>query len=729
MNALPPSQLSPTETECPMDGKLPGDGEAENPHFWCNNRAGMVLHQKSPDREQASAANSNNVTSRSCSRCGSIGSNKSTKTNTSHHSACHELSNNDQSMHIPEIATHSCCNGNYTADSDAEQYFVNNVSHRSSMTHIPTDLVSYGSCNSLSHRSRTPVNGDGGSSTGATHKHGGSHHHPHPHQYHYQQHHTSCKKVALQGRGHCRHRRKSSSSTLPDSIIHRRDTDSSSVRGSESCIYEPLHVDVSSPSTANNTVILTPSKITIERNHGEPPQMVRDTSSSDLPDYVYTPSPVKWHFPAERVDKKPTKDTDYIEVVSEPECSAPDEKEVKKFTYDSKTISVWRTDNEETTNTVIYHHESEAVENCCDNYYFHCKADGEIENCSGVSCEFISTNNIDCCDQIVDNINNDNVPAKQIESLNNMVAIASHPTTPLINFHKNNISTLSTRLDLSPELRRYSKFTNLQQQNDTNLTPHHFPTGNQNSNGVAVQNGNNTMNQNLECNYFSDNKFVNTMRDVPRNQQQPQQQQHQQQPQSTQLNSPGHPQINSESSYYLQTNQNAFELFNISNSTLYEKPFGSINLTTQNQFEPFSNRQQSGNNNNNNGSNNNNNNNNETSDIQIHREYNAGQANDTGNMRLHGDNSRINMDNGDRHGGEANGLGDGGGGSGSNGGRRDGAGDDDADGDNNNHTVNTRDESMMSRLLTRRRHLGLGGLFREVRKRARKYTDNNRRDT
>lgn len=694
MNALPPSQLSPTETECPL--------------------------------EVAAAANSNNVTSRSCSRCGSIGSNKSTKTNASHtHSACHELSNNDQTIHLPGIPTHPCCNGNYTADSDAEQYFVNNVSHRSSMTHIPTDLVSYGSYNSLSHRSRTPVNGDGGSAS--SHKHSGGHHNPHP-QYYYQPHHTSCKKVALQGRGHCRHRRKSSSSTLPDSIIHRRDTDSSSVRGSESCIYEPLHVDVSSPSTANNTVILTPSKITIERNHGEQQHMVRDTSSSDLPEYVYTQSPVKWHFPAERIDKKPSKDTDYIEVVSEPECSTVrDDKEVKKFTYDSKTISVWRTDNEETTNTVIFHHESEAVENCCDNYYFHCKADGEIENCSGISCEFISANNVDCCDHILDNAN-DNSPAKQIESLNNMVAISSYPTTPLINFHKNNISTLSTRLDLSPELRRFSKFTNLQQQNDTNLTPHHFPLGNQNasSSGGAMPNGNTNINQNLECNYFSDNKFVNTMRDGSRNQQQPQQQQPNQQ--STQVYSPGHPQINSESSYYMQTNQNAFELFNISNSTQYEKPFGSINLTTQNQFEPFSNRGQSGNNNGNGSNHNNNNNNNETSDVQINREYNAGQASETVNMRSDGGNSRINTDNGDRFGGEANGLSDAGGNN-SNGVRRAGAGDDDADGANNNHAVNTRDESLLSRLLSRRRHLGLGGLFREVRKRARKYTDNNRKDT
>lgn len=573
MNTLPPSsQLSPTETECPLN---------------------------------VGTAIATNVNSRSCSRCGSVSSNKSAsscKNIAGGHSACHELTNNDQIS--TAVATHQCCGGSggYTADSDAEQYFVNNVSHRSSMTHLPNDLVSYGSYSSLSHRSRTPVQSDG--SGHSRHSH---HHNSHGHQYHYQQHHTTCKKVALPGRGHYRHRRKSSSSTLPDSIHRRSDMDggssggSAGVRGSESCIYEPLHVDVSSPSTATNTVILTPSKITIERSQAEQmEQMARDTSSSDLPEYMYSESPIKWSFPVDREGKKRPNDTDYIEVLSEPECSSQDEKVASKCSYDSKTISVWRTDNEETTNTIIFHHESEVVENCCDNYYFHCKADNEFENCSAELCDFISKNNIEMENMEVPE---DAEPLKPTESLNNAVPLNGQSSAPLINFQKNNISTVSNRLDLSPEIRRYSKSTNLQQHNATNLTPHHFPIATLN-NSSATQNGNNTLNQNLGCNYFADDKFVNTSTinrgDVATTSSQTPQPSHSS---TSHHHSPGGlPQINSESSSYLQTlqttNQSGFELFNISNSTLYEKPFGSINLTTQNQFEPFSNRRQSINNNN-----------------------------------------------------------------------------------------------------------------------------------
>lgn len=705
MNAFPPNQLSPSETECPPDSV----GAA------------------------ASAANANAVNSRSCSRCGSVSSNKSNKTTASHHSVCHETTHNEPDAHTE--VTYPCCNGTYNGESDAEhQYFVNNVSHRSSMSHIPADMTSYGSYNSLSHRSRTPVPGEGGS--GNTHKHG-HYHYPQTYQYHYQPHHTSCKKVMVQDRSRCRHRRKSSSSTLPDSLVHRRaDTDSSSVRGSESCIYEPLHVDVSSPSTANNTVILTPSKITIERNQNE--HGPRETTNGDYHEFGYQASPIDWQFPpppepepstSGRGNKTAARDTDFIEVVAEPEDIAPrDDKDVKKFTYDSKTISVWRTDNEETTNTVIYHHETESVDNCCENYYFHCKAEGEIDNCSAVPCELMPiSGTMDCCEYT--NSETDDVPAKHSESLNNMVAVASHPTTPLINFQKNNISSLTHRLDLSPEVRRYSKFTNLQQQNDTNLTPHHFPVVSGESNGNANgQHRTANVNQNLGCNYFADDKFVNTSvgsRDAThqqQSQQQHQQQQQQQQPQPTTQpqqqphssnqatssfyqHSPGQPLINSESMQYLQTNSNTFELFNISNSALYEKPFGSINLTTQNQFEPFSNRRQSGNNNMDNG------------DLAARRDDRqsggggGAAAGHTMDRRPYAANDEA-MASGGASGSDINNPRD----------------DADADGDNNNHEDTTRDESLMSRLLTRRNPSVFGNVFRAVRKRARKFTD-DRKDT
>lgn len=633
MNALPSSQLSPTDADSP-----PGAIINSNP----------------------------------CSRCGSLSSNKSASSkNASHHDICHDAITKDHTLHV-DMAPHQYCNGSYAVESDAEQYFSRNASHRSSMHRPSTNMIRYGSLNSL--RSRSQVAPNGGDATERRHGH---HRRTHAPQYHYQQHHTSCKKVALQGRGNCRHRRKSSSSTLPDSMMHRRtDTDSSSLRGSESCIYEPLHVDVSSPSVGTNTVILTPSKITIERNGND--NMAQDLVRTDLPESsVYSLSPMpNWQYPPppppERTDNQPTRDIDYIEVLSEPEGGARgDKKDVQKYTYDSRTISVWRTDNEELTNTVILHHESEVVENCCDNYYFHCKAEGEVENCSAEFCDY-SSKDADC--GLIDE-----KQCNRAESLNNMIPVSSYPTTPLLNFHKNNIATTLNRLDLSPEIRRYSKFTNLQQQNDTNLTPHHFRVVN-----AGKSNGNININQNADGNYFNEEKFVNTSvasrdRDDARNQQQPQPQS------SSQFHSPGATQINSESSNYLQANQSDFELFNISSSKLYEKPFGSINLTTQNQFEPFSNQCQ---------------NNNEAGHSQ-----NQQRQGNNGDTAWH-ENNAINSD---RHRGELE-LADGDA--------------NDVEDDNNNFEVITRVESFMSRF----RNIGLSGLFRQVRKQARKYS-HNRKDT
>lgn len=633
MNALSSSQLSPTDAESPP---------------------GAIIN------------------SNTCSRCGSISSNKSASSkNVSHHDSCHDGINKEHSLHV-DMPSHQYCNGSYAIESDAEQYFSRNASHRSSMHRPSTNMIRYGSLNSLRSRSQASTNGD------TTERKHGHHRRAHVPQYHYQQHHTSCKKVSLQGRGNCRHRRKSSSSTLPDSMLHRRtDTDSSSLRGSESCIYEPLHIDVSSPSVGTNTVILTPSKITIERNGND--NMVQDLIRTDLPESsVYSLSPMpNWHYPApERTDKKASRDIDYIEVLSEPEGGGRDKKDVQKYTYDSRTISVWRTDNEELTNTVILHRESEVVENCCDNYYFHCKAEGEVENCSAEFCDYTSKET-EC--------NIDENHCNLAESLNNMMPVSSYPTTPLLNFHKNNISTTAARLDLSPEIRRYSKFTNLQQQNNSNLTPHHFRMLN-----AGKSNGNVNINQNSENNYFSEEKFVNNAsasRDDSHNAQQQSQAQSQSQSQSqstTHFHSPGTTQINSESSNYLHTNQSDFELFNISSSKLFEKPFGSINLTTQNQFEPFSNQCQ---------------NNNEAAGNSQMRQGNNGQTawhdNNAINSERH--RSELELANGDAN---------------------------DADDDNNNFEVITRVESLMNRF----RNIGLSGLFREVRKQARKYS-HNRKDT
>lgn len=578
----------------------------------------------------------------SCSRCSSINSTKSAIVTMHRDNSANEKESNYA------ILSKSCA-----GDSDGRCYLTETTSRRSSCSHLVRDAISsYGSYTSLSCRSSTPVASDGDVQRP---NHRGHHHrrHQHNHYHHHQQqksqiyyqtHHALCKMVTGLSqqsdtatpiaRKHCRHRRKSScSTTFGDSFRRRRrmDTESSSFHGSETSVYEPLHVDVNNADA--NTVILTPSKITIEYSNGQDTGCEATTSGGTLSRNDYTPSPIQWDFLTDREETERAQTvnnnvrSDLIEVLSlsdefnssycnnnlsKPDsCRQPNKKETsqKAHKYDvSSSYSTWRSatdNNEETTNTIIFHHESEVVENCCDNYFYCntsknnsetdidlCGADptetatNKSETSNGLdigicNCKSINFSSKCCCAT---------APPNQMKSLNNSTpstgSLNQLLATPLINFQKNNIASETQRcLDLSPDIRRYSKISNLREQNATNLMPNYFNRSRTNVNQEISPNPQEHLNQNLESFHSTDNKFTNTQRSTTT-------------ATTTQVTSPRLPVQSTRNQQLLRNASNAgstsrdFELFNISTSSLFEKPFGSINLTTQNQFEPYSNRHQ-----------------------------------------------------------------------------------------------------------------------------------------
>lgn len=423
-----------------------------------------------------------------------------------------DFTNNDQTQNA--FVSRQCC-----VESDAEQYFVNNLSRKaSSSSHVePHDSLSYGSCNSLNYRSRTSLN----SSCSAHHHH----------------HHKTVR------RNKCpHHRRKHSTSCVL--LGSKRTSRSTSVQGSSSSIYEPLQGDESSFSIAN--MVLTPSKITIE--HSETGDKNFPQTVSNDPDYIS--SPIKWSFVCDG-DGSGNK-AEYIEVATQPSTSSSkNDGSNRQKSSDVKTVSIWRTDNEE-SNAIIFHHESEIVENCCENY-FHCNYQHEDQHMGAKFYEHLK-------------INNHEVP-KSTERLNNTVEIIPSHSAPLDILNRNNISSVINQLNLSPEFRHYEKMTNLSQQNSANLTPSRFTRTNQNFN---------LLNQNMENSHFIEDKFINTSRYSTL------------QPQSHSSN-----EINAASSSLQPTSSSMltnFELFNIAtpSTSQHGKPIG-INLTTQNQFHTTSN--------------------------------------------------------------------------------------------------------------------------------------------
>lgn len=354
-----------------------------------------------------------------------------------------------------------------------------------------------------------------------------------------------------------------------DSLRRRKriDTETSSLHGSEISLFEPLQVDVSTPST--NTVILTPSKITIE--HSSDYEGARDkkptaNGRTQAKRNRYVSSPVQWTCGHGTDDAKDGKNrTDFIEIISEPEDmyrsrSSSNHANTSKATgtrvnngietttqkkpspyNDPNAYSVWEMAKENNERTFIFHHKSDVGDKCCDNYCPRIESETDIEVGSGDRSftknpdEESSQNNekINCCNSMsslaqLDQLNN-SMPATS------MVAGTNH-STALTNFQKNNISQSASHrlIDLSSDIRRYSKITNFEQQNASNLLP----------------------------NYLSRSSNAN-LNELP----------------------PPPPLPAASAPAPSSSTGTSFELFNMPSTSMYDKPFGSIHLTTQNHFE------------------------------------------------------------------------------------------------------------------------------------------------
>ncbi|KAG4074645.1 hypothetical protein HA402_004516 [Bradysia odoriphaga] len=295
-------------------------------------------------------------------------------------------------------------------------------------------------------------------------------------------------------------------------------------------------------------MVLTPSKITIEHNETGDKTFPQNVPIND-PEYIS--SPIKWNFACD--GEGSANKTEYVEVATQPSTSSS-KYDGNHRQSDVKTVSIWRTDNEE-SNAIIFHHESEIVENCCENY-FNCnyQHDDQQQQMRTQFHEAFTASNHE-------------VP-KSTERLNNTVEIVSSHSAPLDILNRNNISSVINQLNLSPEFRHYEKTTNLSQQTSVNLTPCRSSRTNQNFN---------LLNQNMENNNFSEDKFINTSRNT-----------------TNELNAHHNVAQSSNPPSSSSGMLRNLELFNISTpSTSHRgKPIG-INLTTQNQFPTSSNHSRS----------------------------------------------------------------------------------------------------------------------------------------
>lgn len=465
------------------------------------------------------------------------------------------------------------------------------------------------------------------------------------------------------------HRRKSSSSSFcgiggigssaGDSLRRRKriDTECTSLHGSGLSLFEPLQVDVSTPST--NTVILTPSKITIEHSsdyegggaHEKTKPNVNGRTTVKRNRYVS--SPIQWTYAHHGDDMNGSggggggncssnnRTADFIEIVSEPEDVCRSHSKVsttsgtgksntakrmnngtentpkKPNQYcsgggggggsssggggcdDPNTFSIWElakdNNNEQ---TIIFHHKSD--DKCCDNYCCpRTVSDTELEmfgadrsggSSSSNTYKIINDNDFggsgkqNCCtstssliqldqlNNLMPSTSNNNTNNNSNNSNNNNNASTNSNnnnsnnnnnnsnnnsntnSTALVNFQKNNISQSGSHrfLDLSSDIRRYSKITNFEQQNASNLLPNYLSR---------------SSNTNLNEPILPQSSLSSTSSATAA---------------ATAAGTGGSAAVASTSASATVT---SFELFNIPSTSMYDKPFGNINLTTQNHFE------------------------------------------------------------------------------------------------------------------------------------------------
>ncbi|XP_053687001.1 glucose transporter type 1-like [Sabethes cyaneus] len=174
-----------------------------------------------------------------------------------------------------------------------------------------------------------------------------------------------------------------------------------------------------------------------------------------------------------------------------------------------KTVSIWRAENGDEANAIIFHHESEIVENCCTNHFLD---HSNYDICTVDNCDYLIKS--------TDTPKSDRKGSfsKSEERLNNSVALTTSTGTKLELKQRNVFtSTLSTANNataaanvysiISPDLRRFEKQTNLT-RNSVNLSQNLSSASSTSSSSIFLGNYNQiyrNMNQNT-----SDDKLLNT---------------------------------------------------------------------------------------------------------------------------------------------------------------------------------------------------------------------------
>lgn len=321
-------------------------------------------------------------------------------------------------------------------------------------------------------------------------------------------------------------------------------------------------MDVSAPST--NTVILTPSKITIEHNSGTgggTGGAGAGASGSGAADSgtkhnaAYESSPIHWSYARTHADVSVSHTNDRthsIEAFSEPEtpCHShlPNNKyttkqpncrrnngnewQTKQRPYADGTTSIWQHrhdhNDESAPRTIHFHHNSNLAErNCCDGSNAaerHDESDTDTASCGSAGCDSLCAGawykSMPLLGGAASGCHGPQFPPPKPKSfascqtllppdqLNNAIPPAASTATTtstmharvLTNFRRNIFLPFDTHrfLDLSSDLRRYSKITNFEQQNASNLLPSHCAhtsTGNlsesSTSNGTPLYRRNN----------------------------------------------------------------------------------------------------------------------------------------------------------------------------------------------------------------------------------------------
>ncbi|CAD7082160.1 unnamed protein product [Hermetia illucens] len=277
-------------------------------------------------------------------------------------------------------------------------------------------------------------------------------------------------------------------------------------------------------------MVVSPSKITVEKSTKEPASTA--AGKKDTTDCEYSSSPIRWSFLAGSESKTPSDD---LGRGATGMTSHDESDSMRKYTdysgesHESQSSTLSRTES----NTVVFHQEGEAANNCCNNYLqYNAYLDQDLQITSEDICGYLSLSK-----------------DKEGEILNNSVSYPFQPTNALEfqyrkNFHAPNSDSPETNYQ-NQQHRINSKETNLNQNFSETIAL--SPTN------INLSSSSNNIN--IIFNSYGDNnagevKFINTTRESSAGVE------------------------NQQSSFIHQRSYPSYEYNNMSANSLFDKPLG-----------------------------------------------------------------------------------------------------------------------------------------------------------